>query len=116
MQEAPAKSMMVVQQLQHLHQLAAVMPVPMVKVPEELAAQAVEELIIMLGALETLLQLLQVKEVMEEVVLMQETAGLLPEAAVIHKLEVVALVQDLMEVALEGQEETELQIQLLVHP
>jgi hypothetical protein len=61
--------MMVVQQLQHLHQLAAVMAVLLVEVPEELAAQAVEELTIKLGALETLLQLLQVKEALEEVVL-----------------------------------------------
>ena len=68
-------------------------------------------LIIKQAVKETFPQLLQVKEMMEELVLMQETAGLLVEAAEPMLLVQEEVVQEAMELVQEEQEETEQRIQ-----
>jgi hypothetical protein len=106
------KSMIAEQPLQHLHQPVEVLEVLRHHLELGDKVDLVAAVLIMVQAVkETFHQLLQVKEMMEEMVLMQETVGLLAEAAEPMLLVQEEVVQEAMELVQQEQEETEQRIQ-----
>tara|TARA_R110000744_G_scaffold50415_2_gene109049 strand:- start:14 stop:352 length:339 start_codon:yes stop_codon:yes gene_type:complete len=107
--EPIVKLTMVEQQLQHLHQLAeATVLLRQHPQLEDKVDPVVVVLIISRHPVkETLLQLLLVKEMMEQAALIQGTVGLLAEAAEPMLLAEAEVVREAMELVQEDQEETE---------